>query len=84
MILCGFSQMPGAGGQQANIGHIYGKVIDSTDKAIGDVSVILLQNKYDAKLKKNKEVLLKGMTTKNNGEFSLDGLPMFGKLKLKK
>ena len=83
MILCGFSQMPGAGGQQANIGHIYGKVIDSTDKAIGDVSVILLQNKYDAKLKKNKEVLLKGMTTKNNGEFSLDGLPMFGKLKLK-
>jgi len=83
MILCGFSQMPGAGGQQANIGHIYGKVIDSTDKAIGDVSVILLQNKFDAKLKKNKEVLLKGMTTKNNGEFSLDGLPMFGKLKLK-
>jgi len=77
------AQMPGAGGQQANIGHIYGKIIDSADKAIGEVSVLLLQNKYDAKTKTNKEVLLKGMTTKNNGEFSLDGLPMFGKLKLK-
>jgi ferric enterobactin receptor len=81
---CGFAQMPGAaGGQQANIGHIYGKIIDSADKAIGDVSVLILQNKYDANTKKNKEVLLKGMTTKNNGEFSLDALPMFGKLKLK-
>jgi len=82
--LRGFSQMPGgAGGQQANIGHIYGKIIDSADKAIGDVSVLLLQNKFDAKSKQNKDVLLKAMTTKNNGEFSLDGLPMFGKLKLK-
>lgn len=78
-----YSQMPGGGGQQANIGHIYGKVVDSAEKAIGDVTVLILQNKYDAKTKKNKEVLLKGMTTKNNGEFSLDALPMFGKLKLK-
>src|SRR5260221_12610747 len=77
------AQMPGAGGQQANIGHIYGKITDSADKAIGEVSVLLLQNKYDAKTKTNKDVLLKGMTTKNNGEFNLDGLPMFGKLKLK-
>ncbi|MBS1575228.1 MAG: TonB-dependent receptor [Bacteroidetes bacterium] len=79
----GFSQMPAGGGQQANIGHLYGKVVDSSDKAIGDVSVLILQNKFDAKTKKNKEVLLKGMTTKNNGEFSFDALPMFGKLKLK-
>jgi len=33
--------------------------------------------------KKAKEVLLKGMTTKNNGEFSFDGLPIISKLKLK-
>ncbi|MGC4035783.1 MAG: TonB-dependent receptor [Chitinophagaceae bacterium] len=79
----GFSQMPGGGGQQANIGHVYGKVVDSADKPISDASVIILQNKYDAATKKNKQVLVKGMITKNNGEFSLDALPMFGKLKLK-
>lgn len=79
------AQMPGgaAGGQQANIGHVYGKVVDSAGKAIGDVSVLLLQSKYDANTKKTKEVLFKGMTTKANGEFSLSELPMFGKLKLK-
>jgi hypothetical protein len=78
-----FAQMPGGGGQQANIGHIYGKIKDSADKPVGEVSVLLLQNKFDPKTKKNKDVLLKGMITKANGEFSLDGLPMFGKLKLK-
>ena len=78
------AQMPGApGGQQANIGHIYGKITDSTGKPISDASVILLQTKVDAVSKKPKDVLLKGMTTKANGEFNLEELPMFGKLKLK-
>ena len=80
-----FAQMPGMGGGKGmpNLGRIYGKLVDSTGKAIGDASVILLQNKYDSTLKKNKEVLLKGMTTKANGDFNFEGLPIFRPLQLK-
>lgn len=69
--------------QAMNIGHIYGKVVDSLGKPLDEVSVILLVNKYDTVSKKKKDVLLKGLTTKANGEFSLEELPMFGQLKLK-
>jgi ferric enterobactin receptor len=66
---------PGAGmGGQAN-GHVYGKITDSTGKAIAGASVLILQNKYDSASKKMKDVLLKGLTTKNNGEFNFEELP---------
>ncbi|WP_153800408.1 TonB-dependent receptor [Foetidibacter luteolus] len=77
------AQFPGGGGAAANIGHIYGKVVDSAGKPVAEASVILLQNKLDTATKKKKDVLLKGLTTKSNGEFSLEELPMFGPLKLK-
>lgn len=82
------AQFPGAPGgkgntQAMNMGHVYGKVVDSLGKPIGEVSVILLQNKFDSVSKKKKDVLLKGLTTKANGEFSFEGLPIFGPLKLK-
>ena len=72
-------------GQQvpANMGHIYGKVTDSAGKPMGDVSVLLLQNKFDTVSKKRKDVLLSGFSTKSNGEFSFADLPVFGQLKLK-
>jgi ferric enterobactin receptor len=71
-------------GQAApSIGHIYGKIVDSAGKPISGVSVILLQNKYDTVTKKRKEVLLKGMTTKGNGDFNFEDLPIMGQLKLK-
>jgi len=91
-ILCGLAsvaQFPGVGpgggkGQSIpNIGHIYGKIVDSAGKPIGDVSVILLQNKFDSVSKKRKDVLFKGISTKANGEFSFEELPLFGALKLK-
>ncbi|MEO5681075.1 MAG: TonB-dependent receptor [Chitinophagaceae bacterium] len=85
-----FAQMPGGapgnngGGQGApNIGHVYGKVTDSTGKPLGDVSVVLLQTRQDASTKKTKDVLLKGATTKNNGEFNFEELPVSSPLKLK-
>lgn len=88
--LAALAQFPAAspnakGGQQApaNMGHIYGKVTDSAGKPMGDVSVLLLQNKLDTVSKKRKEVLLGGISTKSNGEFSFADLPMFGQLKLK-
>jgi outer membrane receptor protein involved in Fe transport len=82
------AQFPGAPGgkgntQAMNMGHIYGKIVDSFGKPISEVSVILLQNKFDSVSKKKKDVLLKGLTTKANGEFSFEGLPIFGPLKLK-
>jgi ferric enterobactin receptor len=82
------AQFPGAPGgkgntQAMNMGHIYGKIVDSLGKPISEVSVILLQNKFDSVSKKKKDVLLKGLTTKANGEFSFEGLPIFGPLKLK-
>ncbi|HWB28652.1 MAG TPA: TonB-dependent receptor [Chitinophagaceae bacterium] len=74
----------GKGQQQAmNIGHVYGKVMDSLDKPIAEASVVLLQNKYDSATKKRKDILLKAMNTTALGEFSFEDLPLFGTLKLK-
>ncbi len=80
-----FAQPPGGGKMPAaaNIGHVYGKLVDSAGKPVSDASVILLQTRFDTASKKTKDVLLKGLTTKANGEFSFEELPMFGKLKLK-
>lgn len=78
-----FAQMPGISAAQANIGHVYGKIVDSLGKPVEFVSVVLLTNKPDPATKQNKEVLLKGTVTKANGEFSFDELPIFGKHKLK-
>lgn len=84
-----WAQFPGAaaggkGGQQIpNMGHIYGKVTDTSGRPIEGVSVLLLQNKFDTVSKKRKEVLLKGIVTKANGEFSFPELPIMAALKLK-
>lgn len=78
-----FSQLPGMSAQQSNIGHVYGKIIDSLGKPVEYVSVVLLTNKLDPATKQNKDVMLKGIVTKANGEFSFDELPIFGKLTLK-
>lgn len=65
------------------IGHVYGKIVDSTGKSIGEASVMLMGNQYDSTAKKFKEVLIKGLITRSNGEFSFSDLPIVGKLKLK-
>jgi outer membrane receptor protein involved in Fe transport len=82
------AQFPGATGakqgqQPPAIGHIYGKITDTTGAAINGASVVLLQNRLDTVTKKRKDVLLKGFTTKANGDFSFNDLPVFGPLKLK-
>lgn len=82
------AQFPGAASGKAqqgamNIGHIYGKIVDSAGKPIADASVVLLQNKFDTATKKKKEVLLKAMNATAKGEFNFEDLPMFGPLKLK-
>ena len=83
------AQFPGGGaaGKGApgamNIGHVYGKIVDTLGKPVAEASVVLLQNKYDSVSKKRKDVLLKAMNTNAKGEFSFEDLPMFGPLKLK-
>lgn len=74
----------GAGGQSMNVGHFYGKIVDSkTNKAIEGVTVQLTGNKFDTVTKKMKEVILSTQITKANGEFSIEGLSVMGKFTLK-
>ncbi|MEI9911922.1 MAG: carboxypeptidase-like regulatory domain-containing protein [Bacteroidota bacterium] len=86
MVLSLTAQFPMAGNSKQAppaMGHIYGKIIDSTGATVTGASVILLQNRFDTATKKRKDVLLNGITTKSNGEFSFTDLPIFGQLKLK-
>jgi len=92
LFLSAFSQFPaggrpggaGAGAQNMNIGHFYGKLVDSkTNKGIEAVTVQLTGNKFDTVTKKMKEVTLNTSITKPNGDFSFDNLPVMGNFKLK-
>lgn len=75
---------PDGGGQQM-AGTMYGKIVDGTNsKPIGYASVQLLQNKFDTATKKMiKDVVIGGMLTETNGDFRLEKVPVFGKLKLR-
>jgi hypothetical protein len=74
--------MPG-GGQMPN-GRFYGKIVDlKTGKAVEYATVELTQSKMDTVTKKRKDVIVSGMLTKTNGDFSLENVPAFGQMKLK-
>ena len=83
------AQFPGAGGgraggQNMNLGHFYGKIIDSASgKPVEAASVQLIQNKLDSFTKKRKDVVVAGMLTDKKGEFSLENLPVMAAFKLK-
>lgn len=83
------AQMPGSGrgmmgGGNMNLGHFYGKVVETTSgKPLEAASVQLIQNKFDSVSKKRKDVLVGGMLTTKKGEFSLENLPIMGAYKLK-
>ncbi len=74
----------GAGGQSMNVGHFYGKIVDSkTNKAVEGVTVQLTGNKFDTVTKKMKEAILSTQITRANGEFSIENLSVMGSFKLK-
>ncbi len=89
LTLTAFSQPPtGAGGRpgagQMPTGRFYGKVVDSkSGKHLEYASIQLIQSKMDTATKKRKDVVIAGMITKANGQFSLENVPAFGQLKLK-
>ncbi len=74
----------GGGGAAMNVGHFYGKIVDSkTNKAVEGVSVQLTGNKFDTVTKKMKEAILSTQITQSNGEFSIEGLSVMGRFNLK-
>ncbi len=81
------AQYPGGGnrgGQNMNMGHFYGKIIDAnTNKPIEAASIQLIQNKFDTATKKRKDVLAAGMLTTKKGEFNLENLAVMASYKLK-
>ncbi len=89
--LVSFAQYPGggqrggqgrAGGQSMNIGHFYGKIVDKkTSKGVSAASVQLIQSKMDS-TQKPKDVIVSGMLTKSNGDFTLENLPIMGNYRL--
>ena len=91
IFLAAFAQYPGAGrpggaggAQNMNVGHFYGKLVDSkTNKGIEGVTVLLVGNKFDTATKKMKEVTMGTLITKANGQFSFENLSVFGNFKLK-
>ncbi|HVW63199.1 MAG TPA: carboxypeptidase regulatory-like domain-containing protein, partial [Puia sp.] len=66
-----------------SIGRAYGKVTDSINQPMSQVSVLILKSTVDPNTKKKKQVLIKGTETKTNGEFNLEDLPIASPLVLK-
>ena len=91
--LTAFSQMPagmgggrpgGANSQNMNLGHFYGKIVDSkTNKGLESVTVLLTGNKFDTATKKMKEAVFGTLVTKARGDFSFENLSVMGTYKLK-
>ena len=84
ILLCGaaFAQIPGgaakAQGAMPNMGHVTGKLVDSSGRAVAGASILIMQSKFDTLTKKTKEVLVKGISTGSNGEFDIEELPIMG------
>lgn len=69
---------------QMNIGRFYGKVIDeATGEPLAYASVQLLGMQYDSVSRKRVEKMIAGQLTRDNGEFSLENLPVMGEYTLK-
>lgn len=84
-----FAQMPagrpGEGrSQNFNMGHLYGKVVDSkTGKGIDGASLQLLSNRLDSASGKAAPATVKATITDSKGNFDLDNLPVMGSSTLK-
>ena len=69
--------------EQMKIGRFYGKVVDEDGKGIGFAAIQLFGQEFDRETKTLKEVLIAGQITEDNGDFSLEKLPIFGDFTLK-
>ncbi|MBZ5858666.1 TonB-dependent receptor [Flavihumibacter profundi] len=71
------------GGPGGPTAQVYGKIVDSDGKPLGDVSVLLLKTSRDTTGKKSKDILVSGITTKANGDFNFSDIALSGPMKLK-
>ncbi len=69
--------------QNANFGHVFGKVIDANGKAVDAATVQLLQIKIDSITQAKKEISFRTQITEANGDFSMEDLPLTGNYILK-
>jgi outer membrane receptor protein involved in Fe transport len=76
-------QMRRPGNGQQPMGRLYGKIVDASNKGIEAASVTLVTSKLDSATKKPKEVIVGGMLTSKDGDFSLENIPLFGRYKLR-
>src|SRR5687767_9806752 len=76
------AQVPGGGGA-APTGRFYGKVVDAANKGIEAASVTLVTERMDTATKQRKEVIVGGMLTAPNGEFSIESIPLMGRYTLR-
>jgi outer membrane receptor protein involved in Fe transport len=75
---------PGAGGQNMNMGHLYGKIVnEKTGKGIDGATVQLIGNRFDSVSRKMKQAILNTQITKSKGDFSFENLSIFGNFQLK-
>lgn len=76
---------PGAGfdPSKMNVGRFYGKIVDENGKGVGYATVQLFGKKFDPATKTLTDALLAGQLTEDNGDFSLEKLPVVGDFTLK-
>lgn len=80
-----FGQPPGGGrgGGSSMTGRFYGKIVEASNKGVDAASVILVTERMDTNTRQRKEVVVGGMLTAANGDFSIDNVPVIGRYKLK-
>ncbi|MEP7165043.1 MAG: outer membrane beta-barrel family protein [Ferruginibacter sp.] len=72
------------GGQNMNLGHFYGKIMEGTSsKAIEGASIQLIQNKIDTATRKKRDFVLAIVLSDKKGEFSIENLPIMGAFRLR-
>lgn len=75
---------PGAGGgapggqRQMPTGKFYGKVVDEDGSGVGYAAVKIFAMKFDTTTKVMSKSLITGQLTESNGDFLLEGIPLFG------
>ncbi len=73
----------GAGAGMGQTGRFYGKIVDAANgKGIPAVSIQLISTQIDRATRKPKDSLLTGQLTPDNGNFSLENVPLMGAYKL--
>ncbi len=80
------AQGPGGGrpGGAMPMGRLYGKIVEATSgKGVEFASVQLLRKQRDSVTNTMKEVVIGGMLTRSNGDFSIENVPLFGPMTLK-